>query len=291
MVLDLEALQQRLNNLLQSEVRLFIPQYYQEHLLMKGMIILREPVKEETGHELLQNLAKLWEHFFSNILPLLQAIFYPIETLNCSVRSLTLISFRDIVVLKTKLEDALMEKDVFVPPRIQQMLLVLQSIRSNPPSENFIKLESIVALVVSPYLKPSQLSHTIPSPNKHFKRSTGYMNRSRHRTQTEGADGTRSPGSASLQSHPINPIQESETGPSSENFLDVSIHGDSKSPIGLRVRCISDLTHSTSSLDRIDMERSKEKHSRSTLSLDELETGRKEKGQVTKLDNLKASVV
>jgi hypothetical protein len=153
---------------------------------MKGMIILREPVKEETGHELLQNLAKLWEHFFSNILPLLQAIFYPIETLNCSVRSLTLISFRDIVVLKTKLEDALMEKDVFVPPRIQQMLLVLQSIRSNPPSENFIKLESIVALVVSPYLKPSQLSHTIPSPNKHFKRSTGYMNRSRHRTQTEG---------------------------------------------------------------------------------------------------------
>ena len=108
---------------------------------------------------------------------------------------------------------------------------------------------------------------------------------------SEGGDGTRSPGSSSLQGHPINPIQENESLSSSEDFLDVATNGGSESPASLRVRCISDLTHSTTSLDRIDIERGKEKHTRSTLSLDELETGRKEKSQVTLLDSLKASVV
>ncbi|XP_065844550.1 proline-rich protein 5-like isoform X2 [Oscarella lobularis] len=123
------------------------------------MIILREAVKEETGIALLKKLAQLWERFFCIILPKLQAIFCPIEVLNCSVQSLTLLSFRDIIVLKTKLDEALREQEGNVPPRIKQMLLVLQGVRESPPTENLIKLESMVGLVVRPYLRPSFLSH------------------------------------------------------------------------------------------------------------------------------------
>lgn len=40
-----------------------------------------------------------------------------------------------------------------IPQNISQMLLVLQNIREHPhPSEDFLQLESLVAMVVSPYL-------------------------------------------------------------------------------------------------------------------------------------------
>ena len=80
------------------------------------------------GAALLQKLADVWTQFYTSILPTLQAIFVPVQVcsdcgvcpqcvqtrLCCilqlkflSVRALTLISFRDIVLLKTSISGAL----------------------------------------------------------------------------------------------------------------------------------------------------------------------------------------
>lgn len=87
-----------------------------------------------------------------------------------SIRSLTLISFRDCVVLKTKLAGefkavvcaentridfvpaAIQRYEDRLPPQIQQMLLVLQSIHRTPPDDKFFILQDIVGQVVDNYL-------------------------------------------------------------------------------------------------------------------------------------------
>ena len=68
--------------------------------MKKCMIILREDVREESGNVLLKKLATVWTQFFTSILPTLQAIFVTVEH-QMSVRTITLLSFRDVVVLKT----------------------------------------------------------------------------------------------------------------------------------------------------------------------------------------------
>ena len=77
-----------------------------------------------SGPELLEKLADTWTQFFTHILPTLEAIFVPTQI---CIRSVTLLSFRDHVLLKTPISEALdsgVQGDV--PPRIKQMLLVLQ---------------------------------------------------------------------------------------------------------------------------------------------------------------------
>lgn len=98
---------------------------YQESILMKGMIILREEVREKSG-EYLDKLATCWTAFFCNILPTLQAVFLSLPQANgLSIREISLVYFRDIVVLKTKLDEVIAAGQE-IPPRIIQMLLVLQ---------------------------------------------------------------------------------------------------------------------------------------------------------------------
>lgn len=118
-----------------------------------------------TGQKLLDSLAETWDFFFSDVLPTLQAIFYPVQvhwgtgwrwampgtgrlgragqglrvtksvkptaTLHPqgkepSVRQLALLHFRNAITLSVKLEDALARAHARVPPAIVQMLLVLQ---------------------------------------------------------------------------------------------------------------------------------------------------------------------
>ena len=94
--------------------------------LVKGMIILREDVKAKNGEVLLDKLADSWSYFFCTILPLLQAIFLDIQSREAqSTRAIALLNFRDVVVLKTKLEEAFV-MDLTVPPKLVQMLLILQ---------------------------------------------------------------------------------------------------------------------------------------------------------------------
>ena len=98
---------------------------YKESILKKGMIILREEVREKSG-DYLGKLAACWTVFFCNILPTLQAVFASLPQANgLSVREISLVYFRDIVVLKTKLDEVI-DGGREVPPRIVQMLLVLQ---------------------------------------------------------------------------------------------------------------------------------------------------------------------
>lgn len=99
---------------------------FKESILVKGMIILREHIKVDSGAQLLDKLATTWTHFFHNVLPLVQAIFVNLQPADGhSVRDLSLITFRDIVVLKTKLEEAF-QMGLPPPPAVVQMLLVLQ---------------------------------------------------------------------------------------------------------------------------------------------------------------------
>ncbi|KAK2121770.1 Proline-rich protein 5 [Saguinus oedipus] len=79
-----------------------------------------------TGQKLLDSLAETWDFFFSDVLPMLQAIFYPVQGKEPSVRQLALLHFRNAITLSVKLEDALARAHARVPPAIVQMLLVLQ---------------------------------------------------------------------------------------------------------------------------------------------------------------------
>ena len=133
------------------------------------MIILREKIKNEEGIELLRMLGETWNYFFKEILPTLQSMLYPLTSLLSkgeSVRSLALLAFRNIVVLKVNIREALdnVEKRNF-PPSIQQMLLILQNIQDNVfLSENQFLLEKLVARVVSPYLGQRGLYEGSPTP-------------------------------------------------------------------------------------------------------------------------------
>ena len=126
------------------------------------MIVLREAIKEKKGNELLERLGEVWTSFYKSILPMLLAIFYPIQEQGTTIRSVTLVGFRDMVLLKTKVADAL-EPGSKPSPEIKQMLLVLASVNEcsppAPPSDNYLRLEQLVACVVSPYLGTSGL-HT-----------------------------------------------------------------------------------------------------------------------------------
>lgn len=138
---------------------------------------------------LLEKLGHVWVQFYTSILPTLQAFFapiqvnskdflvlnhystytlqlsfftfsftplsYPLQFKGLSIRALTLISFRDIVLLKTSIEDALdssVSSSIPVSPEIKQMLLVLQSVHKSPPTEQFYELQILVSKVVQPYL-------------------------------------------------------------------------------------------------------------------------------------------
>ena len=99
---------------------------YEEAILKRGMIILREEIKEKPGHQLLAKISDIWSKFYSHILPTLQILFYSIPTHGLTVRQMTLLSFRDVFLLKTKIEEALNATDGNYPKGIRQMLLVLQ---------------------------------------------------------------------------------------------------------------------------------------------------------------------
>ncbi|XP_003385148.1 PREDICTED: proline-rich protein 5-like [Amphimedon queenslandica] len=152
---ELLPINERLLKLSKSGVGAFLSEFYQEQLLKKCMIILREDVREESGQMLLEKLGHVWVQFYTSILPTLQAFFAPIQFKGLSIRALTLISFRDIVLLKTSIEDALdssVSSSIPVSPEIKQMLLVLQSVHKSPPTEQFYELQILVSKVVQPYL-------------------------------------------------------------------------------------------------------------------------------------------
>ena len=123
---ELNNLTEKVKNVKKEIGNHVICDLFKESILMKGMIILREDVKAKNGEVLLDKLADSWTYFFSNILPLVQAIFLNVQPPDGqSIRDISLLSFRDTVVLKTKLEEAFI-MGLTAPPKLVQMLLVLQ---------------------------------------------------------------------------------------------------------------------------------------------------------------------
>ncbi|XP_021344936.1 proline-rich protein 5-like, partial [Mizuhopecten yessoensis] len=90
------------------------------------MVILREGMKNDLGSVLLKKMGEQWSYLHAEILPTLQALFYPLPTNDSSIRKVTFLEFRDVVVLKVGIEESIgsVLSDE-VPASIRQMLLVL----------------------------------------------------------------------------------------------------------------------------------------------------------------------
>ncbi|XP_042577443.1 proline-rich protein 5-like isoform X2 [Cyprinus carpio] len=151
---ELYVLNEGVRQLLKTELGSFFTEYLQNQLLTKGMVILRDKIHFYEGQKLLDSLAETWDFFFCDVLSMLQAIFYPVQGKEPSVRQLALLHFRNIITLNIKLDDALTSRPrARVPPSIIQMLLILQGVHeSKGVSGDYLKLESLVQKVVSPYL-------------------------------------------------------------------------------------------------------------------------------------------
>ncbi|XP_070828695.1 proline-rich protein 5-like [Chaetodon trifascialis] len=149
---ELYTLNESIRWLLKTEMGSFITDYFQNQLLTRGLSEVLDQVLLHSGDEQLAVLAKMWDRFFTETLPTLQAIFYPVQGQELTVRQMALLAFRDLVLLKLHLEDVLVAASS-VPPPVTQMLLVLQGIHeSGSPSLEYYQLERLVEIIVSPYL-------------------------------------------------------------------------------------------------------------------------------------------
>ncbi|XP_051918220.1 proline-rich protein 5-like [Hippocampus zosterae] len=149
---ELYTLNENIRWLLKSEMGSFVTDYLQNRLLTGGLTELLERIFV-SGDEQLAAVSQTWRCFFTETLPTLQAIFYPLQGQELSVRQMALLAFRDLVLLKLPLEDSLQSAEN-VPPPITHMLLVLQGVRESgaESSSRFRHLERLTAMVVSPYL-------------------------------------------------------------------------------------------------------------------------------------------
>ncbi|XP_062601429.1 proline-rich protein 5-like isoform X1 [Saccostrea cucullata] len=151
---ELVQIQDNVRNLVDSEAGPLIYDFFKDKLLKKGMVILREFMKNDLGLVLLKKMSDQWNYFYTQVLPVLQAMLYPLPNKDVSIRKVSMLEFRDVVVLKVGMEDTLnsVARDD-VPSQIIQMLLVLQGIHDGfPPSENYARLERLAAKVINPYL-------------------------------------------------------------------------------------------------------------------------------------------
>lgn len=150
---ELYVLNEGVRHLLKTELGSFFTEYLQNQLLTKGMVILRDKIRFYEGQKLLDSLAETWDFFFCDVLSMLQAIFHPVQGKEPSVRQLALLHFRNTIVLSVKLEDALSRPRARVPPSVTQMLLILQGVHEpRGVTEEYLRLESLIQKVVSPYL-------------------------------------------------------------------------------------------------------------------------------------------
>ncbi|XP_007892847.1 proline-rich protein 5 isoform X1 [Callorhinchus milii] len=166
---ELYNLNEGVRQLLKTELGSFFTEYLQTQLLTKGMVILRDKIRFYEGQKLLDTLAEIWDFFFCNILPMLQAIFCPVQGKEPTVRQIALLHFRNVITLNVKLEDALSRPRARIPPSIIQMFLTLQGVHeSKGVTGDYLRLELLIQKVVSPYLgtyglhiDDEQVSHSV----------------------------------------------------------------------------------------------------------------------------------
>ncbi|XP_017313933.1 proline-rich protein 5-like isoform X1 [Ictalurus punctatus] len=150
---ELYFLNESIRWLLKTEMGSFIEEYFQNQLLIKGLRSILEEVQLYEGESQLFFLADVWIQFFSEILPTLQAIFYPLQGHEFTVRQMALLAFRDLVLMRLPMEELLPTNTSLLPTPITQMLLVLQGVHEpRGPSKEYFRLEKMLEMVVSPYL-------------------------------------------------------------------------------------------------------------------------------------------
>ncbi|XP_058237972.1 proline-rich protein 5-like isoform X2 [Hemibagrus wyckioides] len=150
---ELYFLNESIRWLLKTEMGSFIEEYFQNQLLNKGFRSILEEVQLYEGEDQLFFLAEVWIRFFSEILPTLQAIFYPLQGHEFTVRQMALLAFRDTVLMSLPLEELLPTNLSLLPTSIRQMLLILQGVHEpRGPSMEYFRLEKMLEMVVSPYL-------------------------------------------------------------------------------------------------------------------------------------------
>ncbi|XP_020504505.1 proline-rich protein 5-like [Labrus bergylta] len=173
---ELYTLNESIRWLLKTEMGSFITDYFQNQLLTRGLSEVLDQVLLHSGDEQLVVLADMWDRFFSEILPTLQAIFYPVQGQELTVRQMALLAFRDLVLLKLHLEETL-GTAASVPPPVTQMLLVLQGIHeSGGPSLEYDRLERLVEVVVSPYLSNALLNRNqLQLESRHLRPSASLL--------------------------------------------------------------------------------------------------------------------
>ncbi|XP_060117830.1 proline-rich protein 5-like [Heteronotia binoei] len=192
---ELYTLNEHVRRLLKSELGSFITDYFQNQLLTKGLLFIEEKLNLCEGENWIVVLADIWDHFFTETLPTLQAIFYPVQGQELTIRQIALLGFRDLILLRVKLDEFLPLVQTKVPPSIVQMLLILQGVHEpTGPSKAFMQLEELVKQVVSPYLGLCE-EHCFPG-------STCALERRYYRSRPNGL---------SLSSHTMAARQTSET--------------------------------------------------------------------------------
>ncbi|KAK7170149.1 hypothetical protein R3I94_000401 [Phoxinus phoxinus] len=80
---ELYSLSQNTRWLLRANMGFFIKEYFQNQILTKGLSIILDEIQKhegESGERQLFVLAQVWDRFFSEILPTLQAILYPLQS-------------------------------------------------------------------------------------------------------------------------------------------------------------------------------------------------------------------
>ncbi|XP_077567134.1 uncharacterized protein prr5l isoform X7 [Stigmatopora nigra] len=76
---ELYALNENVRRLLKSEMGAFLSDYFQNRLLAAGLAELLERVYLAGEEERLEAVSRVWRRFFTETLPTLQAIFYPVQ--------------------------------------------------------------------------------------------------------------------------------------------------------------------------------------------------------------------
>nr|XP_032607994.2 proline-rich protein 5 isoform X1 [Taeniopygia guttata] len=238
---ELYNLNEGVRQLLKTELGSFFTEYLQNQLLTKGMVILRDKIRFYEGQKLLDTLAETWDFFFSDVLPMLQAIFYPVQGKEPSVRQLALLHFRNIITLNIKLEDALSRSRARVPPSIIQMLLILQGVHeSKGVSEDYLKLESLIQKVVSPYLG----TYGLYSSDGPFMHSACILEKRFFRRSKSGDILAKNPvvRSKSYNNPLLTPVAEYETESMAANGAGIRRHSVSEMTSCLELQGYSNLT-------------------------------------------------
>nr|XP_033807343.1 proline-rich protein 5 isoform X4 [Geotrypetes seraphini] len=206
------------------------------------MVILRDKIRFYEGQKLLDTLAETWDFFFSDVLPMLQAIFYPVQGKEPSVRQLALLHFRNIIALNIKLEETISRPRAKVPPSIIQMLLILQGVHeSKGVSSEYLKLELLIQKVVSPYLG----TYGLYSSEGSFTHSACVLEkRFFRRCPKSGETTTKNPvvRSKSYNNPLLTPVVEYETESVAANGTGIRRHSVSEMTSLIELKGYSNLT-------------------------------------------------